>query len=692
MTGYVWLDWAILAVSLFNTLVPLWLGLTVLLNADRRHYGVWLMGGGLLTGAAFFVSHTAILGQELSLNTDGLNFWWRVGWIPVTIAPFAWYVVILWYGGFWAQPRPALFWRHVPWLVALSAGAAGLVGLMIVATPIPAYEQMIQLDLSGTLTIGGVPVLLMVFPAFMVVCIGLSIDALVRPAPTNRPMSEQARHRSRPWLLGAAGVLLAVSLLVAYFVSAVIANVVQGTPPSISVQMIAGFDLVLSFLIAIATILLGQAIVSYEVFTGKTLPRRGFFRHWRNILIIAGGYAVVIGGSLAGNLRPIYSLLLTALLMGVFYALYSWRSFVERDQFMARLRPFVSSPRLMTHLIRDEDDTTRANELFQAVCRDVLGAEQVQLTPLGILAPLVGTALVYPASLPAVRPPAQWQNETTALDPAKYKGYQWGIPLWAERGLIGALLVGEKRDGGVYTQEEIELAQASGERIVDMLASEQMARRLMMLQRQRTAEHRVMDLQTRRVLHDEILPALHTAALRLSGAAQRDDGVKETLDMLTETHQQISDLIRTIQPAQTRGTGDLIMALRAMVAAEFAQAFDSVEWHSPEAVAVESLVAEVVQGAAHEAVRNAALHGRGDQPDKPLHLMIEICPAEVLTIVVRDDGVGLDYEARQKGIGSGSGLALHSTLLAIVGGTLAVEARAEGGTEVRISVVRNVVS
>ena len=67
----------------------------------------------------------------------------------------------------------------------------------------------------------------------------------------------------------------------------------------------------------------------------------------------------------------------------------------------------------------------------------------------------------------------------------EYPDLRWAIPLWAERGRIGVLLLGEKADGGLYTQEEIEIARASGERIVDMLAAEQMATRLMQLQRQR---------------------------------------------------------------------------------------------------------------------------------------------------------------------------------------------------------------
>ena len=69
MSGTLVLDWAILAVSLYNTIVLLWLGLTVLLNSERRSLGVWMLGSGLLLGAGFFISHTAILGSGLPISS-----------------------------------------------------------------------------------------------------------------------------------------------------------------------------------------------------------------------------------------------------------------------------------------------------------------------------------------------------------------------------------------------------------------------------------------------------------------------------------------------------------------------------------------------------------------------------------------------------------------------------------------------
>jgi signal transduction histidine kinase len=691
MTGGFWLDWAILAVSLFNTILLLWLGLTVLLNADRRHWGVWLMGGGLLAGAIFFISHTAILGQELVLNLEGLNFWWRAGWFPVTFSPFAWYVAILWYSGYWTEARTSLARRHRRWLWLMSLWLAGLIGLMLIANPIPAYDQLVQLDLTGTLAVRNLPLLFLLFPVWMVACILLSLDVLRKPAEAAHLNTELARRRSRPWLLGTAGALLAVSLVVAYFIGSVVATVAEGALPSIHIQTVAAYDLALSLLIALASLLLGQAVVSYEIFTGRVLPRQSFVRHWRNAIILAGGYAAVVGWSVAVHLRPIYGLLLATLLMALFYALYSWRSFREREQFMARLRPFIQSQGIPPNLAQG---ASSASAMLAAICREVLGTEQAQLIPLGSLAPLAGPALVYPPASNAqqVRPPRDLGAGITALDPAQFAPYRWAISLWGERGMIGALLVGDKRDGGLYSQEEMETAQATGERIVHLLAGEQMVHRLMELQRKRTTEQRVIDLRARRTLHDEILPALHLAVLQFGGADRQQPAIRDALHTLAEAHRQIAALLADAQPAPARAPDpcELVAGLQAMVEAEFARCFESITWRGvdivQDTVYVDAVAGEVVLGAAREAIRNAAYHARGGRADYPLCLQIGICVEDELILSIQDNGVGINPSATvETSGGSGSGLALHSTLLAVVGGYLMVESPSEGGTIVTIT-------
>src|SRR5688572_15842748 len=76
--------WWMMAMSIFNALMLFWLGVTIFLNAEKRNRGVYLITAGLLVGTLFFVSHTVIVGYEMTFyGLQDLDFWWFIGWIPV---------------------------------------------------------------------------------------------------------------------------------------------------------------------------------------------------------------------------------------------------------------------------------------------------------------------------------------------------------------------------------------------------------------------------------------------------------------------------------------------------------------------------------------------------------------------------------------------------------------------------------
>ncbi len=706
MTGTFALDWAVMAVSLFNTVILLWLGLTVLLNAERRSWGIWLAGGGLLMAGAFFVSHSAILGHDLHQSTLALDFWWWVGWLPVVASPYAWYALMLWYAGFWEDKETALRRRHRVWLPIASLPALLFAGLLLFANPLPSYWQVTQLELTASPAVGDLPLLILLYPFYNVLCILLSLDVLRRPGPSGRVMGDLARRRARPWLAATATILLLVSFLVAWAMFWILSNAHQRAFYQVYAAMartLALFDLVIASLIAIAVVLLGQAIVAYEVFTGKTLPRRGLSRHWRRAVILAAGYGLVVGLSLTVNLRPIYSLLLTAVLMTFFYALLSWRSYAERERTIENLRPFVASQRLYDQLLAPSpslDPDLDGDQLLGALCRGLLNAQVAYLLPLGALAPLIRAPFSYPAgatpppSLPAgtlerIDSPSQI---CLPVDPKSHNGALWAVPLWSERGLIGTLLLGPKGDGGLYSQEEIEIARSSGERLMDSVAGGELARRLMALQRQRLAAGQVADRQTRRVLHDDVLPQLHAAMLTLAPAGD----ATEAVEGLAAAHRQLSDLLREMPApaAPELSRQGLPAALRQVLERELPDAFDGVNWEiAPGAEEIlkrlPPLTAEVLFYAAREAIRNAARHGRDRDLDDvaPLHLRLAIRATDGVEILVEDDGRGMEEGrfAKRPYTETGRGLALHSTMMAVVGGTLAVESRPNAYTRLRLT-------
>ncbi|MGB0386771.1 MAG: sensor histidine kinase [Ardenticatenaceae bacterium] len=864
MTGNFYLDWAMMALSLVNVVLLLWLGLTVFLNAEQRGWAIWLASGGLMLGAAFFVSHSAILGRDAVSFDTGFRFWFRAGLFPLIILPFGWYLVILWYAGFWNEGDSRLRRRQGVWfLLAVLGLLLGGISFAIVANPFLLFFPGLLPFRSDIfkIAIGDIPLLALGYPLYILLCITLALDALRHPVPSGRVMGDLARSRARPWLMGASFVLLLVGFLVGWAIVRIVPEARQD--PYLYyfshelILSIARFDLAISSLLALSTILLGQAMVSYEVFTGKTLPRRGFRRYWYNAVILAAGYGVVVGWTLALDLRLVYSLLLSTMLMTVFYALLNWRSYAERERYIEHLRPFVASERLYEQLLPHSQVASSqqpaaevpggsgmpgeelrisagsaASDLgfrnkgiknagegllrfrnpqsircraairnssrsspFRALCKDVLGARLAYLVATGPLAPLVNSPLVYPES---DKPPLlPWLSEiierfrspqsksvlkggfALPLNPTAYDGVLWAVPLWSERGLIGVLFLGEKRDGGLYTQEEIEIARASGERLIDTEATTQMARRLMELQRQRLTESQVLDQQTRRVLHDEVLPTLHTAMLTLSianaaapreelriancefaqrapdgrnpkseirnpkfppppqsppilphaserggkldsgeGEEEASDPIAEVMSVLTDVHHQLSDLLRELPTSRAPKVAHkgLIAALQELVEDDYSRAFDGITWQidpqaKPASDTIPPLTAEVIFYAAREVIRNAARYGRGGQKKRPLHLRIEVTWHNGLQLLIEDDGVGVETSAGllRQGLparrlaqeplveaqepntspadplspaGSGQGLALHSTMMAVIGGALVTESVPERYTRI----------
>jgi len=704
MTGFFYLDWSLLSVSLFNAILMLWLGLTVLLNARQRapegrsgSWGFWMAAGSLLLGGVFFLFHSALLGFDIRSLLPALKVWWRAGWITVAILPFTWYAVMLWYAGFWEEGAGNLFRRHRPWFLLCASSALAWSVLALLANPAPAIAGLAQYEPTPVLSGGGFPGAMLAYPLFIVVCMGLAFDALRRPGPTARLMGGAARRRARPWLTAASLALLVVCLLVGLAELWVLFNINARSLQDF-LLILGGLDLVITALIGLAVLLLGQAVVAYEVFTGRILPRRGLARYWRNAVVLAGGYSLIVGLSLTSRLTPVFILLLATVVMTVFYALMGRRSYTERDSFLETLRPFVSSQQFYERLTADSASPweTDAGGSFRALCSDVLGCERAALAAVGPMAPLWGSPLTYPTDFSAAVPVLEHsapdsRPSVLPLDADRPDRLRWAVGLWSRRGPIGVLLLGDKLDGSLYTQEDFEIAQAACERLIDAQTGAELARRLISIQRERLVGSQVMDRKTRRVLHDEVLPALHADLLTLSGRGAGEPESARALADLAQIHRRISQLLLDMPhaPPSEEPIRSIVDSLRRLVADELKEVFDSVEWEieprvEEAAKSIPAMFLEVWFYAAREAVRNAAKYGRGTDASRPLHLKISLRATDSPELTVEDDGVGIP-SGEVSTSGTGQGLALHGTLMALIGGRLIVEHAATGGTIVRLS-------
>jgi hypothetical protein len=395
------LDWVMRGLSFFNTIALLWLGLAVLLNAQERRWGTLAAGGGLVLGGLFFAGHTTVVARELGTFDAEMELWWRLGWLPFVSPPYIWYVVMAWYAAV-IQTR-----LHRVGVVVLGLLGVFALGMIVFISPLPSYGELLYQRQHAAAELGGVPIVVLLYPAYSMLCISLALLALRRPAATRRFMGDLARSRARPWLVAVSGVLLLVSLLVGAMATWIVRGVQSGQlvllAPS-TAALLKGFDLGISALLALAIVLTGRAVVSYEIFTGKALPRGGLYGQWRNSVILAASFGGLMGASLGLPVAPIFRLIFATVLITVLFALHSWRVYADREASIERLRPFVTSERLYDRLLTDGGasmpalpDDGDGVARFTALCHDVLGARVAFLVALGPLAPLAGPALAYPS-------------------------------------------------------------------------------------------------------------------------------------------------------------------------------------------------------------------------------------------------------------------------------------------------------
>jgi signal transduction histidine kinase len=659
------LETAALALSIFATTMLLWLGATVLLNGERRRPVVLLSSAGLLAAALFFLSHTMIIGRGFEETGSGMDFWWQLALAPLPHTPFAWMVAVTRYLGLTPQRRRS----YQRWQIVLGVLGALIVPAFILTNPFPSYASLVYADAHNTdrtWWVAGAPIIIWLYLPYAMLCYLVPLAAIFSP-----PAEHAAYARARRWLVYISAALLGMGGLV--FATMFWVTRVQHGPLALITEsqrrLLFSSDLLVLLLASIATVLLGRVIVGFEVFTERALPRRGFFRQWRRTVLLIAAFAAAVALVARVQVRSIYGLIWTAALAALIFAVFSWRMFIEQDEFLAMLRPFVASAHLRERLLSGKSGDADIQQMFEALCRNVLDAQYACLV------------------LDRDRTPHQI-------------GYRWSdaaqavtrLSLSDERDQAGraTLLLGPKNGGGDYAAEEIDVARAAIQRIVDMQAGEQVARLAMNLLRRRIAEVKVLGAQNRRVLHDEVLPQLHAAILRLEAC-----GDPEAMAALTSAHKTLSAMIRemgTAAPERLEREG-LLVALRRALEHDFKSVFESVEWRVSDPAArriardVPPFVGEVVFAAAQEALRNAARHARGEDAARPLRLSIELDWLDGLWLVVRDDGIGVQQESRgDSNGGTGSGLLFHSTMLAVVGGRMRVESAAGRGTSVIIVV------
>src|SRR5437660_8281054 len=355
------------------------------------------------------------------------------------------------------------------------------------------------------------------------------------------------------------------------------AHTLPASPPLETIPLhLLVLDTIAAGAVALIILLVGYSIVRHGVLIERPLARRGFFGQWRGIVIVATTVAIFIVLLVDFTHSTLGSLLLITSLATGAYALFTWSSYTAHDRYIALLGPFVRSTSLRHWLNTDLQKTEQDLEsLFYHLCHNVLA---VQCAYLHVLAGPIRRNFSYrwPSqavpgiSIPALknrrkqeRDAAAWimngVSETPSRIQISVNGVPmicWVLPIYDERGLVATLYLGPREDGGAFTDEDMNLAHACGQRILDTLGDHEAMQAVAGLLRRRIIDVKLLGAQQRRVLHDEILPQMHLALLRLetlrslpgtkekseTDEPERTQAVDETIALITDAHRPLASM------------------------------------------------------------------------------------------------------------------------------------------------------
>lgn len=675
----------ICSVFLFLSSILFWLASTTFVNLERRDRSATFTIVILLSVSALFGFFSWIGESGLIRVSNYSAVYFFPGIFGLILIPFGWFFIVVWFLGFLREKR---IYRIFFWLL-LSAQAFAVVFFY-------SWSRKFSANVSLFHFWNVVPFAFRLsYLLYILFCIVVPIFALFSFRITKRILPEFARNKAVPYLKAVSLLLFGVSVLVFFLFLGGGIGIIRD-PVSRSdndPRSFYGFLIGIQLLVTIAILILGQALISYEIFTGRILPKISLRQEWRNanfgFFILALFYFVA----------ATFHFTKIELFLTGSYVYCAARTFLLKKSKDLRLEnSSVLSSIIKTEEIKDDDLLENSKNLkekfqksFNLLCSEILETSSALFINESRIPFIADMILRYPSAGAA----EGYENPKGAdvdvntfknlnlifekdglayLERENHSDFALCIKVENDHSGDGLLFLGQKRDGGLYAEEEIETAKAAVAWILSSLFTESNSLVLSSLQRKHMEEQRISDYKTRQILHDEILPEIHSSILILSHMKNESE-VSEQIRLLTDLHKRVSSFLRELPDTslEIERLG-LIEALIRRIGSEFEAAWfdwkyapelkDRFPISKPEAL-------EILFYACRESIRNAVKYS-GESTDKKISVAFLKNAESKNGILIRIKN-RIDTSGTQFLESAGQGLRIHSALLKIFGGYLTLE-------------------
>lgn len=573
--------------------------------------------------------------------------------------PYGWYFVIVWFLGFLRDSKShralsyILGFSQIPALVILVWKGSGYPS----ETSLFSFWMQVPFSFRAAYLI------------YISVCVSASLFALSGFKVGSGIFTEIARYRSIPYLKSICFLFLAVIAVVFLLFLGNSLGIAEDPVflSAIDPRPLYLYLILIQIIVTSAVLILGRTLVSYEFLTGRVFPQIGLRKEWITVLLLAGALSLVyLALSLLYNQRD------PRIFLAIGYTFQISRTFTLRR---AKKINQDRAETLRSVLISEDESRGRISfqEKFDFVCERILSSSKALLVSETSVPILSGISLFYPSdSKPEPKPNLSGRiydpnRNIFYLSGEDSSGYSVAIGIEDPNTVKGTLFLGTKQDGGLYAEEEIELAKAAMGWILDGMSRLETDLILAELQRKRIQEQGITDHKTRQILHDEILPELHSGILHLSENSNQGK-IKDHIENLKELHGRIAGFLRELPDIRSELTRiGMLPVLKNLIDSDFTG--EDISWmidpdFSESADRLSLDLQEVVYYAFRESVRNAIKFSSKEKRK----ISVSFFRKDRLEIEIGNT-IGKDTEFES----SGQGLKIHRALLKIFGADLKLE-------------------
>ncbi|EMJ48852.1 ATP-binding protein [Leptospira santarosai] len=667
----------ICSVFLFLSSVLFWLASTTIVNLERKDRSATFTIFILLSAAVLFGFFSWIGESGLIQVSNYSAFYFFPGIFGLILIPFGWFFIVVWFLGFL---RERMIYKIFFWLLAASqifATIFFLVWSRKFSTSVSLFHFWNMVPFSFRLS----------YLIYILFCILVSIFALFSFRISKNILPEIARNKAVPYLKTVSFVLFGVFFLIFFLFLGEGIGVIQD-PVSRSdkePKFFYGFLIGIQTLVATAVLVLGQALISYEIFTGRILPKISLRREWRKSILGFSAFSFVYLTLATFGFSKI-ELFLTAS-----YTFCISRTFLLKKSKDLRLAKSTVLSSIVASDQTSKEGRANSNSLeekfqksFDILCSEILETSSALFINESKIPFITDLILRYPVDSPnsnKLNPNTFkktnlfFEKENIAyLEEENDSDFALCLKVENDRSGDGLLFLGQKINGGLYSEEEIETARTVVSWMLSSLISESNSLILGSLQKKHIEDQRISDYKTRRMLHDEILPEIHSSILILS-RVQNESAFLEQIRLLTDLHKRISSFLRELPDTslEIQRLG-LIDALIRRTDSEFETSW--FDWSYDPGLQERFPISkpetlEVLFYACRESIRNAVKYSKEDERKRiSVSFFEKNTDKKGILIQIKNR---IERRRNSSVQSAGQGLKIHSALLKVFGGHLTLE-------------------